>query len=529
MKIGENIAAARTKAGLTQEDLAVYVGVSRQAVQKWESGAALPELEKLVLICRRFDVTLDEMAGDNSFARTAGERRAGHKHLPNYSRPHRWDLYSADFKIEYQQLLDEGRDVDKYKNLVFEINALAPTAEREAATEAVAALMFSEPVKEGYPFYEPSNLEEIRSCRKLFCAPLPKPGSRENLANKIKGAWLGRIAGCLLGKPYEGIRTNELNLVLKATNNYPMKRYTLQAELTEEIYQQVTFKLACRCWADTVTAAPADDDTNYTVMAATQIIEKCGHDFQPHDVLRTWIECQPKNAYCTAEQVAYINFVNGYEPPVSAIHKNPYREWIGAQIRADYYGYINPGNPQAAADMAWRDASISHTKNGIYGAMFVAAMLAVAAVCDDIKTVILRGLAEIPEKSRLYVEILELLTLYEAGKTSEDCIAFIHARYDENSSHGWCHTVSNALIVVAALLYGGKDYGKSICLAVGCGFDTDCNGATVGSIVGMMIGACEIPEEWTAPFGGLLKTDISGAECVSVDMLCDLTMRHMVK
>ena len=102
-------------------------------------------------------------------------------------------------------------------------------------------------------------------------------------------------------------------------------------------------------------------------MLYQELIRKYGRDFTPYDVSRMWLDSQPKNAYCTAERVAFINFVKGFTPPASAVHKNPYREWIGAQIRADYFGYINPGRPEAAAEMAWRDACVSHVKNGIYG------------------------------------------------------------------------------------------------------------------------------------------------------------------
>jgi len=449
------------------------------------------------------------------------------KYLPNFAGMPSWEIFSGGLDVEYCQLLDEGHDVEKYKNLVNEACALPPSLERENIAEALASLMSREPIKEGYPFNEPSGLEEILACRKPVGFAIPKPAGMDALKEKITGAWRGRIAGCLLGKPLEGIMTKDLNVLLKATGNYPLRRYILDSELTDDICAQVEFPLRGRCWADTIAYAPPDDDTDYTVMAATQIIEKRGRDFKPYDVLKTWIDSQPKYAYCTAERVAFINFINGYEPPVSAVYKNPYREWIGAQIRADYYGYINPGNPGAAAGMAWRDASVSHIKNGIYGAMFVSAMLAAAAVRADIRDVILSGLAEIPYSSRLYSEVNKIINMYDAGETVDSCVAYIHGRYDEYSSHHWCHAISNTLIVVTALLYGEKDYGKSICLAVGCGFDTDCNGATVGSVVGMMAGASGISKEWTEPFNGKVGTHIFEVGTISTDLLVELTMKHM--
>ena len=62
----------------------------------------------------------------------------------------------------------------------------------------------------------------------------------------------------------------------------------------------------------------------------------------------------------------------------------------------------------AAAEMAWHDASLSHIKNGIYEAMFIATMLARAAVSTDIADVIQSGLSEIPHTSSLYKSISEM-------------------------------------------------------------------------------------------------------------------------
>ena len=251
----------------------------------------------------------------------------------------------------------------------------------------------------------------------------------------------------------EGKRTDWLHPFLKETNNFPKYRYIKSADITEEINAKYNYSANNHCFSDISTCMPVDDDTNYTVLYQL-LIEKFGKNFTPYDVSRFWMDMQPKNAYCTAERVAFKNFVDGYIPPESASYKNPYREWIGAQIRGDYFGYINPGDPEKAADMAFRDASVSHVKNGIYGEMFAAAMIAKAAVTDDIIEIIKAGINEIPEKSRLYEAITNIIDGYNKGISQDKCFKGIHSRWDEFDQHHWCHTISNAEIVAAALIYG---------------------------------------------------------------------------
>ena len=306
-----------------------------------------------------------------------------------------------------------------------------------------------------------------------------------------------------------------------------MYRYIYRSDLKDDVIAKYSFGFAGRCYADEIDGMPVDDDTNYVILAQ-EIIQQCGKDFTSYDVAKAWLKYQNKDAYCTAERVAYCNFIKGFAPPESAVYKNPYREWIGAQIRGDYFGYINPGNPELAADMAWRDASISHVKNGIYGEMFVAAMLAVAATTNNIEEIIIRGLAEIPYTSRLYENIMTVFDAFKGGHTQKECFDMIHQKYDEYTCHGWCHTISNAMIVAAALLYGKGDYGKSICMAVETGFDTDCNGATVGSILGMANGIKSIPEYWTKPINDTLHTAIFGVNTVKVSDRVKLTMQHII-
>ena len=329
-----------------------------------------------------------------------------------------------------------------------------------------------------------------------------------------------------MGKPVEGIRSDELVPFLKETGNYPMHRYILSTDITDEVCSHYKFGLQGKAYADTVDGMPVDDDTNYVVLGQ-RIVEDYGRDFTSEDVAQAWLKYQSVYSYFTAERIAYVNFINCLTPPASAMYKNVCREWIGAQIRGDYFGYINPGNPEKAAEMAFRDARISHVKNGVYGEMLASAMLACAAVADNVDDVILGGLAQIPASSRLYEAVMKIYDGYKGGVTLDECSEIIHSAYDEHTSHGWCHTIPNAMIVVAALLYGEGDFGKSICTAVGMAFDTDCNGATVGSVLGMLGGIDGIDEYWKKPVNGKIHTSIFGVGTADIFGSVEKTIEHI--
>ncbi|MBR3929277.1 MAG: ADP-ribosylglycohydrolase family protein [Clostridia bacterium] len=511
MKFVDQFSAFRRKYSLSLNIVSDKTGIDLKTLLVYESGQEIPEeeIQKKIFSC-----------ANEGFSCNFAPK-------PDFSMQFSWESYAADLMVEYRQSVEEGKDIQKYEDLFSAAAKMEASEEKDRIADVLFDVVTKANIREGYQYIEPDDLPSIRALRNRPEEAEKKQAPQgEELYDKIYGAWLGRIAGCLLGKTVEGIHTNELHPLLKASGNFPMHRYILSTDVTDEIAENTKYPLRTRCYADKIEAMPVDDDTNYVVLAQV-VVDKCGSDFTSEDVMRAWIEYQSKNAYCTAERVAYVNFVKGFRPPFSARYKNPYREWIGAQIRGDYFGYINPGNPEKAAEMAWRDASISHIKNGIYGEMFAAAMIAEAAVETGIEKIILAGLNEIPKTSRLHEAISEIISDWKKGMSREAAFSGIHARWNEHNSHDWCHTISNAEIVAAALLYGKGDFGASICMAVETGFDTDCNGATVGSILGMRNGAWSIDPEWVKPFNDQLDTSIFGVGRVKLSEMARKTIGHI--
>lgn len=416
-----------------------------------------------------------------------------------------WIRLTGDMRTAWRQWMQEGRRVEAFRELCEQADACQEFPEE--AARALDDSMALQPLRDDFYFDEPSNFEEIRKNWKGSSTQASAPNP-----DKIKGAWTGRVAGCLLGKPVEGWLRTEILEILKQTRNYPMHRYFLKTEVRRE---DLPFSKCYDtfCFADAEEIMQGDDDTNYTVLAL-RLFELYGSDFTSDEVLNNWLQRLPYLCACTAERVAYRNATAGMTVPQTALFHNPYREWIGAQIRADFYGYLCPGEPARAAEFAFRDASVSHVKNGIYGAMGVAAMIAAAAVETDARRIAEQGLNYMPQNSRLYRECRTLLNNFAHGESFDDLLAGICERYGQSE---WVHTIPNYLIVLLALLFGENDFGKSVCLAVSAGYDTDCNGATVGSIMGMLKGFSGLDSGWYSVFRETTRTGICDTPIISAD------------
>lgn len=357
-----------------------------------------------------------------------------------------------------------------------------------------------------FPYVQPDELEEIRAARpkaSFEMAPMP---SEEELLDRFHGAWIGRCCGCALGKPVEcqdgGWRW--IKNCLQKHNDWPLKDYFSCAPAGDD----ATIRVCLDCCRENIKCMVGDDDVHYTLVGLT-VMEEYGKDFQWQDIADVWDTHLPYNQICTAETQAILNwhlrkarcYVAPRDQNITAeftrSHCNPYREWIGAQIRADFWAWAAAGDPERAAEYAWRDAHWTHCKNGIYGEMFVAALQAAAFRESDPHRLVRIGLSQIPENCRLAEEIR--LTVKKCDEL-RDFDAYMEWHETHFAGMHAVHTVNNACIVAMALLLGNGDPDRSMCLAVSAGLDTDCNGATVGAILGILRGARD--------FGGRLAPQI---------------------
>ena len=332
--------------------------------------------------------------------------------------------------------------------------------------------------------------------------------SEKDFCDKVLGCWIGKNIGGTIGAPFEWKRqVNNVEFYVQELNGNPLPNDDLDIQLLwlvalEQKGLELTSNTLGDYWCSYVT---------------------------PH-----WAE------YGTGK----INMRSGLQPPLSGSFKNDYKDSCGAYIRSEIWACISPGMPQVAVDFAWKDAIIDHGDGeGSYAEIFMAALESSAFIENDIFKLIDIGLSYIPSACGVTQAVKTTLKCFKSGKTwleTRDEVlkkhrgGLYHSTCEEDKKKGFqdgpigYDVPSNIAFTLAALLYGGEDFGKVQCIAVNLGEDTDCTAATSGSIWGIIHGAKAIPEKWIDPIGrGILTIvldlgDIGWAIPKDVD---DLTAR----
>lgn len=391
------------------------------------------------------------------------------------------------------------------------------------------------PPRPDWPYVEPLAWEDI--CAEAAELAPGRPWPRPDLARageQVRAGFLGSVCGCMLGKPIEVDPTlAELKRALGEGDAWPLADYVGEDYLA---------RLGRRhdSWGDTVrerlASVVADDDIHYTVIGML-LLEDRGSDFTADDLYGLWSHNLAPGWTWGAERSALLGVGTNLhhllapDPGVGDVHDvlllNPGDDMCGALIRADAYGYACPGNPDLAAWLAWKDASFTHIGTGVYGAMFVAALIALCHTADPApvgngRLELAREAARrIPSRSRLAKVLSDCLDRIAAADDWEAGYASVHARYRE---YGHCQLYQEVGTLLNSLKFAAS-VGHGIGMQVSQGNDTDSFGATAGSILGVLFGPGHLEAHWLAPFGDRLRLSLADFHEQSLDSLANRMAR----
>lgn len=336
-----------------------------------------------------------------------------------------------------------------------------------------------------YKYY--SNFEDHSADVKFPVYQMPYI-SQEEMFEKIHAGWQAQIAGAAIGTILEGYTTDQIRNKFGEVYDY------LRAPSTY------------------------NDDVLFEI-AFLEAFKNKGYDVTSEDIGLEWIG---RIEYTwSGEEVAFKNMKRGIFPPQSATVNNPWREWIGAQMRGSICGMVAPGDPYMASKLAWTDGTISHVNNGVLGEVFNAILCSLAYVKSDVREILEETVSLMPKKSEYYSVVkfaLEQCGKYDNWEAAwRECEKKYH-RYN------WIHTYPNAAAQVIALYFGNDSFDECMHICCMCGQDVDCNAGQIGTIYGIIGRYGAIDKKWTEPFGDKFDSLVRGYEHTTVSALAKLTL-----
>ena len=309
---------------------------------------------------------------------------------------------------------------------------------------------------------------------------------------RLHAGWLTQIAGAAVGTIIEGYCTDRLREVFGEIYGYLRRPSTYNDDVLFEL-------------------------------AFLEAFRRSGYDVTSEEIALEWVG---RIEYTwSAEEAAFKNLQRGIFPPESATTNNPWREWIGAQMRGAICGMVAPGDPATAARLAWVDGTVSHVNNGVLGEVFNAMLVALAFTESDVRVLLRKTMNLLPENSEYYSVVQFAWQACEANEAWEPAWRACEKRFEH---YNWIHTYPNAAAEVVSLYFGQNSFDECMHISAMCGQDVDCNAGQIGTVYGVMQGYSALSDSWTEPFGDRFDSLFRGYEHTTITHLAQLTQEAIL-
>jgi len=334
--------------------------------------------------------------------------------------------------------------------------------------------------------------------------------SKEVLKDKILGAWAGQIIGCSYGGPTEFRYATiiDKNVDIPWGEHYVKSWYDNSPGLYDDVYMDLTF---------------------------VDVFEKEGLD-APVESFAKAFAYAPYPLWHANAQARY-NIMQGIMPPASGHWtNNPHSEDIDFQIEADYAGIMSPGMPNSSSHYCDAIGHMMNYGDGWYGGVYVAAMYALAFVSDDLDFITSEALKVIPAESKYHQAMADVLRWHREYPDSweETWLRFnLKYGFDVGCPEGVytaynIDAVLNSAYILTGLLYGDKNFYRTIDISTRCGADSDCNPASAGGILGTILGWNAIPEYWRKPVEEVADRNLVYTE-ISLNKAAEMSFNQALK
>ena len=319
-------------------------------------------------------------------------------------------------------------------------------------------------------------------------------------AERVYAGVLGKIIGVYLGRPFEGWSHRRIVERLGEIDGYVNDRIAPHYETLHGHRKTPPLVVTDDDITGTFTFLRAlDDSFSSTGPSAQQIGEAWLNYIIENRTILWW-----GGFGNSTEHTAYLRLKRGTPAPDSGsarLNGSVIAEQIGAQIFIDGWAMVCPGDPERAADLAYRAGSVSHDGEALYGAQALAAMEAAAFVEGDITTLLDTAVRVIPRDSTIARVISDVREWREVDNDWYATFRRIERRYGYDRYPGNVHMVPNHALIILGLVYSNDDFHTALKVVNTAGWDTDCNSGNLGCLMGIKNGLAGLDggPDWRGP------------------------------